>query len=280
MTTPPPLIDPERLDQNRRRALRMGPDLFLHDRAAGEIQERLTEVNRAFTSPAVVTDFAGPWRAILPQGAITRHADVLALPVGAHDLVIHAFGLHRAADPVGQIIQCRRALAPDGLFLAVSFGNETLHELRTALAEAEVALTGGLSARVLPMAEIRALGGLLQRAGLALPVADNETVKASYRSIPRLARDLRAMGEGNALASRSRRSMGRTLLHMAEAIYATSFPAESGRLEATFDLIYLTGWAPHDSQQKPLRPGSAVQRLEDALRAAQAEHPAPDDAAD
>jgi len=156
------------LIRNRARALGRTPALFLHEDAAAEIEERLNEVNRTFTSAAVVTGFAEPWREILPQAKIVPDDETLALEPGAHDLVIHALGLHWSNDPVGQIVQCHRALRPDGLFLAVMFGGQTLVELRAALAEAEIAVAGGLSPRVLPMAEIRDLGALLQRAGFAL----------------------------------------------------------------------------------------------------------------
>jgi SAM-dependent methyltransferase len=196
--------------------------------------------------------------------------DVLALSPGAHDLVIHALCLHWANDPVGQLVQCRRALRPDGLFLGVLFGGQTLAELRTCLAEAEVAQTGGLSPRVLPMGEIRDLGGLIKRAGLALPVADSSTRTVTYADAHRLMADLRAMGEGNALAQRLRRPTGRRLFAQAAAQYRAAYPAEGGRVRATFEMIFLTGWAPDPSQQQPLRPGSAVQRLADALRPAAA----------
>jgi len=168
---------------------------------------------------------------------------------------------------VGQIVQCRRALQADGLFLAVAFGGETLSELRVALAEAEVAEMGGLSPRVAPMAEVRQWGALLQRAGLALPVADSLPSDVRYDDLFALMRDLRQMGETNALLERHRRPVRRSLFNRAAALYATRFGDEAGRLRATFELIFLTGWAPHESQQKPLRPGSARSRLADALQA-------------
>jgi hypothetical protein len=152
----------------------------------------------------------------------------------------------------------------------VSFGGQTLSELRSVLAEAEVALTGGLSPRVLPMGEIRDMGALLQRAGLALPVADNLTQVVTYESAHSLLRDLRAMGETNALAERDRRTPPRRLFEEAARLYSSAFPAEAGRVRATFELVFLTGWAPADTQQKPLRPGSAKVRLADALGAVEA----------
>lgn len=237
----------------------------MHEEAAAEIEERLSEVNKRFTSPAVIAPFPDPWGSILPGALFVEDADTLSLDEGAHDLVIHAFALHWANDPVGQMVQCRRALKPDGLFLGVMLGGRTLAELRAALAEAETRLMGGLSPRILPMGEIRDLGALLQRAGFALPVADAIRKTVTYRTAFHLIADLRAMGEGNALASRSRRTPPRALFPEAAGIYAKSFPAGDGRIAATFELIFLTGWAPDESQQKPLRPGSAAQRLADAL---------------
>lgn len=271
--TRPALTDRDALSRARARAAR-APALFLHEFARDELQERLTAVNRAFTAPAVVTPFADVWRGAVPGARIVPDAPVLDLEAGAHDLVIHALALHWEDDPVGQIVQCRHALRPDGLFLAVLFGGRTLWQLRTALAEAEVALTGGLSPRVLPMGDLRDLGGLVQRAGLAMPVADCLPVDVAYADLFALLRDLRGMGETNALAARHRRTPPRALFPAAAALYADRFPAEGGRIAARFDLVFLAGWAPAESQPKPLRPGSAAARLADALGAV--ERPAGD----
>ncbi len=260
----PLLTDRTQLLRNRARSAR-APARFLHDEALAEVEERLKEVNRSFTSPAVVTGAPEFWGPAFPNARVVPDDEVLALDEGAHDLVIHAMALHWANDPVGQIIQCRRALRPDGLFLAVLFGGRSLQELRAALAEAEAQVTGGLSPRVVPMGEIRDLGGLLQRAGLALPVADGVTLKASYATAFDLMRDLRAMGEGNALADRLRRPTRRGVLLEAARRYSEAFGTPDGRVPATFELIFLTGWAPDASQPQPLRPGSAMQRLADAL---------------
>ncbi|MCV2863224.1 methyltransferase domain-containing protein [Albidovulum sediminicola] len=265
MQTPPLMTDAAALARNRARALRQGAELFLQEEAADEIKERLGEVNRRFTKPLIVSGFAEPWQSLWPGVPRVADADLLQVEPGAHDLVIHAFGLHWANDPVGQLVQCRRALSPDGLFMAVLFGGRSLSELRAVLAEAESRASGGLSLRVLPMAEIRDLGGLLQRAGFALPVADSAVKTVTYRTAFHLIADLRAMGEGNALAARSRRWPGRALFPEAARLYAETFPADDDRIRATFEMIFLTGWAPHESQQKPLRPGSAVQRLSEAL---------------
>jgi len=241
------------------------PALFLHELAAQQILERLNEVNKTFTTPAVVTDFPEPWRDLLPEMTVIAEAETLAIAPGAHDLVIHALSLHWANDPVGQMIQCRHALRPDGLFLGVMFGGRSLHELRTVLAEAESLIKGGLSPRVAPMAELRDLGGLLQRAGLALPVADADLLTVTYADLMALAHDLRAMGETNALTTRPKSAMPRALLDAAAKIYAQHFSDDQGRLAATAEMIYLTGWAPSSDQPKPLRPGSAKTRLADAL---------------
>jgi hypothetical protein len=263
-------VDAEALSRHRARAqVSMGASDadFLHRIAADEIEERLRDVNRTFTTPAIVTPFPALWHRVVPGAVCVEPSETLALAPGAHDLMVHAMALHWADDPVGQIVQCRRALKADGLFLGVAFGGETLTELRTALAEAEIAETGGLSPRVAPMAEVRQMGALLQRAGLALPVADVARQTVTYGDIFALMRDLRAMGETNALAGRHRRPVRRTLFPRAHALYAAKFGTGDGRLPATFEMIYLTGWAPHDSQQKPLRPGSAQTRLADALGA-------------
>ncbi|GAA0296998.1 methyltransferase domain-containing protein [Rhodovulum strictum] len=264
MQSPPDLTDRAALIRHRARA-RRAPALFLHGLAADEIQERLTEVNRSFTAPAIVTGFPEMWRQCFPRARVVEDCETLELEPGTHDLVIHALCLHWANDPVGQLVQCRRALRPDGLFLAVLFGGRSLHELRSALAEAEVALTGGLSPRVLPMGEIRDLGALLQRAGYALPVADSARHTVSYETPVHLMRDLRAMGETNALAARHRCIPSRALFAEAARRYAQAHAGPDGRIPATAEMIYLAGWAPADTQPRPLPPGSASTRLADAL---------------
>ena len=268
MTQPPILTDRSALHSHRLRARRL-PDhaeaMFLHRIARDDVQERLSEVNRTFTSPAVVTGFPDFWADLAPSARLVPDDEVLNLTPGAHDLVVHAMGLHWANDPLGQLVQCRRALRPDGLFLGVFPGGRTLNELRSALAEAEAQVTGGLSPRVLPMGEIRDLGALMQRAGLALPVADSLTQTVHYRDFGRLMADLRAMGETNALAARPRSLARRDVLAAAASIYRESFATDAGLLPATVELIFLTGWSPDASQQQPLRPGSAQARLADVL---------------
>jgi SAM-dependent methyltransferase len=268
MTQPPDLTDRKALLSHRARAAALpGHDaaMFLHRLSLTDLQERLSEVNRTFTAPAVVSGFPDLWQDLLPGSVQVSDDDVLALEPSAHDLVVHAMALHWANDPLGQLVQCRRALRPDGLMIAVLPGGRSLHELRSALAEAEARVTGGLSPRVLPMGEIRDFGGLMQRAGFALPVADSLVQTVEYGSFPALLSDLRASGETNALAGRLRRFTERAVLATAGAVYAGNFATAEGRLRATAELMFLTGWAPHDSQQQPLRPGSARSRLADAL---------------
>lgn len=266
----PHLIDRSALARNRARARRapeLARALFLHEAARDEAQDRLMMVNREFKSPAIVTPFPEIWQDAIPGAKVITDDEVLDLEVGAHDLVIHALALHWANDPVGQLIQCRRALVADGLCLTIAFGGDTLSELRAAIGQAEIDVSGGLSPRVLPMGEIRDLGALLQRAGLALPVADSLPLDVSYETALHLMRDLRAMGEANALSARLRTPTRRAVLLRTAEIYAQSYARPDGRLKATFELVTLTGWAPDESQQKPLRPGSAAHRLAEALGA-------------
>ena len=271
--SPPRLTDPRALALYRARAAARPDALYLHRLAADEVTERLGAVNRTFTRPAIVTPFAAAWQGRLPEARIVADAEVLDLTPGAHDLVIHALALHWAEDPVGQVVQCRRALSPDGLFLGITFGGRTLGALRAALATAEAEVTGGLSPRVLPMADIRDLGAVLQRAGLALPVADAFVQEVRHADALALMRDLRAMGEGNALAGRHRRIPPRALFARTAALYATA-QGDGAGVVTPFEFVVLTGWAPHESQQKPLRPGSAAARLADALGST--EHGLPD----
>lgn len=266
MQKPPQLTDRTALERFRARALRSSnPALFLQEEAAFEINERLNEVNRTFTAIAIVTPFADLWRNLLPNAEIVPDGELLNLKPETYDLVIHAMSLHWANDFVGQLIQCRRALKPDGLFLGACFGGETLTELRVALAEAEVAIAGGLSPRVAPMGEIRDLGALLQRADFAMPVADTATKTVTYANMQGLVTDLRLMGETNAQTARHKSFAPRALFETASQIYNEAFATRDGRIAATFEMIFLTGWAPDESQPKPLRPGSAKARLADAL---------------
>ena len=263
----PELFDADLLALRRARA--DGAD-FLREAVAREVTDRLIEVNRTFQTSAIVGPRgevqAEAMRAAGMAAPLLRpDAAVLDLTEGAHDLVVHALSLHWANDPVGQMVQARLALRPDGLFIGTMFGGETLHELRAALATAEVEILGGLSPRVAPMGEIRDLGGLLQRAGFALPVADAERIDVTYASPLDLMRDLRAMGETNVMRARLTRPMRRDMLARACEVYAERFALPDGRIPATFQVLFLTGWAPAPTQLQPLRPGSANARLADAL---------------
>lgn len=263
MSHPNLLTDRTALQRNR---ARHDPSaLFLHQAAATELQDRLEMVNKNFNSVAIVSGIPQEWSWIANAEHL-EDEDTLNLSEHSFDLIIHAMCLHWANDPVGQLIQMRRALKPDGLMLAVFPGGQTLHELRTCLSEAETQMRGGLSPRVVPMGDIRDLGALLQRAGFALPVADSDTLSVEYDHALALMRDVRAMGEANALAARDRNVTRRDVLMKTAELYQKHYPGNQKPIRATFELITLTGWAPSTDQPQPLRPGSATTRLADALR--------------
>ena len=203
----------------------------------------------------------GPWTGLV--------GDEEALPFSSEsfDLIVSGLALQSVNDLPGALMQARRALAPDGLFLACMIGGRTLEELRIALAAAEEEIMGGVSPRVAPLADLRDMGGLLQRAGFALPVTDVDMLTVRYASMFGLLADLRGMGATNALIARDRRPLRRAVLMRAAEIYQSRFADPDGRLRATFEFVWLSGWAPHESQQKPLQPGSAKARLADALGA-------------
>jgi SAM-dependent methyltransferase len=208
----------------------------------------------------------------IPEG-IAQHtgprvvADEEALPFrdASLDLVVSALALQFVNDLPGTLVQIRRALRPDGLFLAALLGGETLPELRQAMSDAEIECEGGVSPRVAPFADLRDLGALLQRAGFALPVTDIDRVTVRYESVFALMHDLRRMGATNALVERRRTPLRRATLARMSEIYAQRFADADGRVRATFEVAWLSGWAPHQSQQQPLRPGTAKARLADAL---------------
>jgi SAM-dependent methyltransferase len=283
--TGPLIFDRALVRSRRRRALAAGAETFLLDRAAGDLGERLAAVLRRFDLALDLGTPGDAVRAVLAQsgavGAIVAAdavphgnapapfviADEEALPFrdGAFDLVVSALALQFVNDLPGALVQIRRVLKPDGLFLAALIGGDSLTELRAAFAAAESEIEGGVSPRVAPFADVRDLGALLQRAGFALPVADIDRATVRYDSAFNLMHDLRRMGAANALLDRRRKPLRRaTLLRMAE-IYAQRFSDADGRVRATFDVVWLSGWAPHPSQQQPLRPGSAKSRLADAL---------------
>jgi len=268
----PRLFDRRALTIHRDRARRVGGDAFLMREVLEGISGRLFAVNRRFggalaiDTPSLLLDEdkdpASHW------DFVTLDAnEALPLENERFDLAISLLSLHATNDLPGILVQIRRKLAPDGLFLGALFGGETLFELRDSFAAAEALTTGGVSPRVAPFADVRDLGGLLQRAGFALPVADVERTTVRYRNFGSLVRDLRIHGETNALIERSRKPLARATLAALQAHYAAHHADADGRLRATFDIVYLTGWAPHESQQRPLKPGSARSRLADALGA-------------
>lgn len=259
--------------RRRARARRAGAETFLIERIAADLGERLAAVRREFSAVADVGTPGSILRAALaPQvGEVAaveflgRAHEGLGLAERSRDLVVSALALQFANDLPGVLAQIRRALRPDGLFLAALAGGDTLAELRQSFAEAEIEEEGGLSPRVAPFAGVRDLGALLQRAGFALPVVDADRLVVRYGDVFALMRDLRRMGATNALVARRRAPLRRaTLMRMAE-IYARRFADADGRVRATFEIIWLSGWAPHGSQQKPLAPGSAEISLADVL---------------
>jgi SAM-dependent methyltransferase len=284
---PHPLIFDRRLLRARRtRAANLGPATFLLVRTAEDLAERLAAVLRRFD---LVADLGTPGDAVrralaaqvgtiiavdadaarLANETLAVAADEEALPFcdGALDLVVSALALQFANDLPGVLLQIRRALRPDGLFLAAMIGGDTLTELRSAFAGAEAEIEGGASPRVAPFADLRDLGALLQRAGFALPVTDVDRVVVRYDSPLALMHDLRRMGAGNALTERRRAPLRRATLRRMFEIYSERFADPDGRIRATFEIVWLSGWAPHESQQQPLAPGSARTRLADALGA-------------
>lgn len=294
VSLPGPLPDPllvfDRavLRQRRARAaLGWNDRAFLKREIAVRLAERLGDVRRRFplaldlgchgdevatalgeTGPIdlLVRSDLSPAFARIAQGpAVVADEEALPFAVQSFDLVLSAMDLHWVNDLPGTLIQIARILKPDGLFLGALLGGATLWQLRQSLGAAESEIEGGLSPRVSPFADLRDAAGLLQRAGFALPVADSETIEVEYSDALSLMRELGAMGEGNLVAER-RRSISRraTLLRAAE-IYAERFARPSGRIAASFEVLFLHGWAPHASQPKPLKPGTASRRLADAL---------------
>jgi SAM-dependent methyltransferase len=282
----PLLFDRSLLRARKRRARALGPATFLLDRAATELGERLSAVLRNFD---IAVDVGTPTDAVrrvlaasgkvktiiaaavgaatLDKSFLRVVSDEEALPFAdaSLDLVVSALNLQFVNDLPGTLIQVRRALRPDGLFMAAMVGGESLNELRAAFADAESEVDGGLSPRVAPFADVGELGALLQRAGFALPVIDSERLTVRYDSALALMHDLRRMGATNVMQERRRRPLKRATMQRVAAIYADRFADADGRLRASFEIIWLSGWAPHESQQKPLKPGSAAQRLADAL---------------
>jgi len=277
MSQGPAIFDRRLLRVRQARARALDPETFLIDRVADELGERLSVVLRQFERAADLgtpTDalcrmLAASGKVATIVGANSVAADEEALPFadGSLDLVVSALSLQFVNDLPGTLIQIRRALKRDGLLLAALIGGDTLTELREAFAAAESEIEGGVSPRVAPFADVRELGALLQRAGFALPVVDSDRLTVRYPTVHALMKDLRRMGATNILSERRRVPLRRATLQRMTEIYAARFADGDGRLRATFEIAWLSGWAPHDSQQKPLKPGSATQRLADALGA-------------
>jgi len=202
---------------------------------------------------------------LCPKPALVCDEDLLPFKDASFNLIVSGLALHRVNDLPGALIQIRRALAPDGLFMAAALGARALIELRRSLLEAEGELEGGASPHVSPFGDVREYGALLQRAGFALPVTDAEVLKVVYPSPRELMHEVRALGGGNVLMARSRAPLHRHTLERAEEIYRARYGTPDGKITATFEFVFMSGWAPDPSQQKPLKPGSAAQRLADAL---------------
>jgi SAM-dependent methyltransferase len=281
----PVLFDRKLLRARRRRAIALGEETFLVDQVAQEFAERLTAVKRQFALALDLGTLGGTLakelaktgqigRVIVSEpiahrsekfSTIAGDEELLPFADEKFDLVVSALSLQWVNDLPGTLVQIRRILKPDGLLLAALIGGESLNELRASFAAAEAELTGGASPRVSPFVEVRSLGALLQRAGYALPVVDSDRHIVRYRDPFKLFSDLRRMSATNALTERSRKPLTRKILARAAEIYAQRFSDPDGRLRATFDVLWISGWSPHASQQQPLKPGSAKARLADAL---------------
>jgi SAM-dependent methyltransferase len=270
----PILFDRPLLRARQQRALRDGPATFLLDRVAEDAAERLQAVLREFNNAADIGTPGDQLRNALAGrlGQLARidlpdsESEPLALQAEQLDLAVSALAFQFVNDLPGVLAQIRRALKPDGFLLAAMIGGDTLTELRQSFAAAEAELEGGVSPRVVPFADLRDVGSLLQRAKFALPVTDVDRVVVRYASAFALMADLRRMGATNVLVERRRTPTRRaTMLRMAQ-IYGERFADADGRIRATFDVIWLSGWAPHESQQQPLKPGSAKASLAEAVR--------------
>ncbi len=291
MSAPPRLFDRtlhrQRLD---RAAPGYGAADFLKVRAAGDAVERLETIMRDFplavdlgarngafakalaqsdaaakVGALIETDLSGRMLAGRPGMRVQADEERLPFADESVDLIVSTLALHWTNDLVGALIQIRNALKPDGLFLGAVLGGSTLSELRQCLVQAESELSNGAGLRVSPFADVLDAAGLLQRAGFALPVADTDKVTVRYAHALELIRDVRAMGESNVLFDRARQPIGKAVLARTAALYQERFAGADGRIQASFDIISMTGWAPHPDQQQPLRPGSAKMRLADAL---------------
>lgn len=264
-------------DRQLRRKRRCPEDnSFLARQSAAQLLDRLKDIKRDFPR-ALLIGKADPsleraenidsiiCMSLKGGGDLCADEEYLPFAEGSFDLVLSNLNLHAVNDLPGALIQIRRALKPDGVFLAAMYGGETLYELRQSLIHAETAVKGGMSPRVFPFADKPQMGALLQRAGFALPVIDSDVLTVTYKDIFALMHDLRRLGETNIIKKRSLRNPGKAFFAEAARYYQERFSDKNGQIMASFELIYMIGWAPHESQQKPLRPGSARKRLSDAL---------------
>ena len=276
MTTPPHIFD-ARLWRNR--AKRFRPQFqrsdFVLRRVLEDMADSLGAINRNFQSGLELNALPLRLTEFVPEGKIThlneevRDIDLDATPLpyasDSLDLIVSALGLHRINDVPGALVQIRRALKPDGFFIAAMMGGETLTELRQCLIEAELEVRGGYGPRIFPFAESHDVIELMKRIGFAMPVVDSDRLKVSYEHPLALMHDLRSMGESNILLERPKTGLNKAILERLCALYFEKFSNDEGRIIASFEIIHLSGWKPHESQQKPLKPGTAKMRLSDAL---------------
>ena len=263
------IFDIEALKLRKKRSRFLGPVEFLDEFAVDQALEKLSDIKRIFKSPLIIGEKTSIWakKLALNNLSLINDANHLNFNDKKFDLIIHALSLHRHNDPVGQLIQVRQALKPDGLMLAFFFGGETLRELRVAFEKAELETEDGISPRVAPMIEIRDAGDLLVRAGFALSVADKTDLEVIYKTPINLLHDLRRMGETNIMVHRRKNFLKRATLDKFIEIYSNQYGSQKKKIgvEATFQLFCLTGWAPSENQQKPLRRGSATHNFSDIL---------------
>lgn len=249
------------------------PDIVSHS-IATELAERLEPITREFNHACLIAVDPEPIAAAIRASGKIKNlevleptaSEILSLTANAFDAIFDILDLHLVNDVPGRLIQLRRALIPDGLFMACLFAGLTLNELRQSWLEAEDLVTGGVSPRVAPMIDVREMGGLLQRADLALPVVDLDRTIVRYPDAIALIHEIRSLGLSNVMTGRSRKPVTRNLLGEAISIYQQKFSDEDGRIRATIEVAWATAWSPHESQQKPLKPGSAKFRLADALK--------------
>ena len=292
--SPPLIFDRQLLRKRRRDAANGEPVYFLLDYVRDEMVDRLSLINRDFEttliagltpglvdelkrsdscSKIITMDLIGRIKTASNDAPVSPHilASEEYLPIGDQvlDCYLSVLGLHLVNDLIGSLIQIRRCLKPDGLFITALLGGQSLHELRSSFLQAEEETAKGISPRVIPFADIRDLGGLLQRAGFALPVVDTDKLTVRYDHVFDLMRDIKNMGAANPMLARSSQMMRRDTLERAAQIYSERFSDDDGRIRATFEIVWLIGWVPHHSQQKPLRPGSAKMRLAEALKISQ-----------